>query len=173
MCIYSVILSHLVFFFLFWHLSFITGPIVKGSAPIPPEREHSSGLESPKKRTSKLLPSFKIPAFKKTKGSEEAKFCGLCVSIPKWPGCVCLFYSIISRSASPSQQVWSAPVRWRWSPAGLETSSVKWPHHLLCAVLYRWWVHKADTAAQKPNCCYVLRPNQINQISCLWFDSSN
>ncbi|KAM7409839.1 hypothetical protein PAMA_001372 [Pampus argenteus] len=43
------------------------GPIVKGSAPIPPEREHDSDLESPKKRTSKLMPSFKIPAFKKTK----------------------------------------------------------------------------------------------------------
>ncbi|XP_070765008.1 obscurin [Enoplosus armatus] len=43
------------------------GPIVKGSAPIPPERQRSAGLESPKKRTSKLLPSFKIPAFKKTK----------------------------------------------------------------------------------------------------------
>ncbi|KAM9358122.1 obscurin isoform 2-T2 [Symphorus nematophorus] len=43
------------------------GPIVKGSAPIPPARQRSTGLESPKKRTSKLLPSFKIPAFKKTK----------------------------------------------------------------------------------------------------------
>ncbi|XP_051233521.1 obscurin isoform X4 [Dicentrarchus labrax] len=43
------------------------GPIVKGSAPVPPERECSTGLESPKKRTSKLLPSFKIPTFKKTK----------------------------------------------------------------------------------------------------------
>ncbi|XP_059196374.1 obscurin [Centropristis striata] len=43
------------------------GPIVKGSAPIPPERHRSSGLESSKKRTSKLLPSFKIPAFKKSK----------------------------------------------------------------------------------------------------------
>ncbi|XP_037625804.1 obscurin isoform X2 [Sebastes umbrosus] len=43
------------------------GPIVKGSSPIPPERHHSSGLEGSKKRTSKLLPSFKIPAFKKTK----------------------------------------------------------------------------------------------------------
>ncbi|XP_044055731.1 obscurin isoform X3 [Siniperca chuatsi] len=43
------------------------GPIVKGSAPIRPERQHSTGLERPKKRTSKLLPSFKIPAFKKTK----------------------------------------------------------------------------------------------------------
>uniref|UniRef100_A0A3B4Y1E3 Obscurin, cytoskeletal calmodulin and titin-interacting RhoGEF a n=1 Tax=Seriola lalandi dorsalis TaxID=1841481 RepID=A0A3B4Y1E3_SERLL len=42
-------------------------PIVKGSAPIPPKRERSAGLESPKKRTSKILPSFKIPAFKKTK----------------------------------------------------------------------------------------------------------
>ncbi|XP_071342807.1 obscurin [Trachinotus anak] len=42
------------------------GPIVKGAAPIPPERERSAGLESPKKRT-KILPSFKIPAFKKTK----------------------------------------------------------------------------------------------------------
>ncbi|XP_030583398.1 obscurin [Archocentrus centrarchus] len=41
------------------------GPIVKGSAPTPPERKRSSGLESPKKRTSKLLSSFKIPAFKK------------------------------------------------------------------------------------------------------------
>ncbi|KAM9848902.1 obscurin [Aulostomus maculatus] len=37
------------------------GPIVKGSASI------GTGLESPKKRTSKLLPSFKIPAFKKSK----------------------------------------------------------------------------------------------------------
>ncbi|KAK9519341.1 hypothetical protein VZT92_022077 [Zoarces viviparus] len=43
------------------------GPIVKGSSPGPPERQHRTGLESPKKRTSKLLPSFKIPAFKKTK----------------------------------------------------------------------------------------------------------
>ncbi|XP_050933200.1 LOW QUALITY PROTEIN: obscurin [Lates calcarifer] len=43
------------------------GPIVKGAAPVPPDREHGSGLESPKKRTSKILPSFKIPAFKKTK----------------------------------------------------------------------------------------------------------
>ncbi|XP_022616679.1 obscurin-like [Seriola dumerili] len=43
------------------------GPIVKGSPPIPPERERSAGLESPKKKTSKILPSFKIPAFKKTK----------------------------------------------------------------------------------------------------------
>ncbi|KAF3834767.1 hypothetical protein F7725_027325 [Dissostichus mawsoni] len=43
------------------------GPIVKGSAPTPPERKRSSGLESPKKRASKLLPSFKIPAFKKSK----------------------------------------------------------------------------------------------------------
>ncbi|XP_010776054.1 histone-lysine N-methyltransferase SETD1B-like, partial [Notothenia coriiceps] len=43
------------------------GPIVKGSAPTPPERKRSSGLESPKKRASKLLPSFKIPAFKKNK----------------------------------------------------------------------------------------------------------
>ncbi|XP_077390337.1 obscurin [Festucalex cinctus] len=39
------------------------GPIVKGS--ILPEREH--GLEIPKKRTSKRLPTFKIPAFKKAK----------------------------------------------------------------------------------------------------------
>ncbi|XP_035989347.1 obscurin [Fundulus heteroclitus] len=43
------------------------GPIVKGSAAIPPEREQSIGLESPKKRSSKLLSSFKIPSFKKTK----------------------------------------------------------------------------------------------------------
>ncbi|XP_034386307.1 LOW QUALITY PROTEIN: obscurin [Cyclopterus lumpus] len=43
------------------------GPIVKGSAPIPPERQHRTVLESSKKRTSKLLPSFKIPAFKKSK----------------------------------------------------------------------------------------------------------
>ncbi|XP_039666653.1 obscurin isoform X7 [Perca fluviatilis] len=43
------------------------GPIVKGSAPIAPERQHRTGLESPKKRTAKLLPSFKIPAFNKTK----------------------------------------------------------------------------------------------------------
>ncbi|KAM8745978.1 obscurin isoform 6-T7 [Acanthopagrus schlegelii] len=43
------------------------GPIVKGSAPTTPERERSTGSESPKKRASKLLPSFKIPAFKKTK----------------------------------------------------------------------------------------------------------
>ncbi|KAM8873968.1 obscurin isoform 3-T3 [Spinachia spinachia] len=41
------------------------GPIVKGSAPIPPE--HKTGLESPKRRASKLLPSFKIPVFKKSK----------------------------------------------------------------------------------------------------------
>ncbi|XP_068175389.1 obscurin [Antennarius striatus] len=43
------------------------GPIVKGSGPIPPERGHKTGLESPKNRTSKLLPSFKISAFKRTK----------------------------------------------------------------------------------------------------------
>nr|XP_046247907.1 obscurin [Scatophagus argus] len=43
------------------------GPIVKGTSPISPEMEYSTGLESPKKRTSKLLPSFKIPAFKRTK----------------------------------------------------------------------------------------------------------
>ncbi|XP_029906333.1 obscurin [Myripristis murdjan] len=43
------------------------GPIVKGSTPVPPERGRSTGLESPKKKTSKLLSSFKIPAFKKTK----------------------------------------------------------------------------------------------------------
>ncbi|CAJ1060641.1 LOW QUALITY PROTEIN: obscurin [Xyrichtys novacula] len=43
------------------------GPIVKGSAPVPPERHRGSGLESPKKRTSKRLPSFKVPAFLKTK----------------------------------------------------------------------------------------------------------
>lgn len=47
------------------NLSFLTGPIVKGSAPIPPERQRRTGPESPKKRTSKLLPSFKIPTFKK------------------------------------------------------------------------------------------------------------
>ncbi|XP_054458971.1 obscurin [Anoplopoma fimbria] len=43
------------------------GTIVKGSAPIPPERQHRTAPESPKKRISKLLPSFKIPAFKKAK----------------------------------------------------------------------------------------------------------
>ncbi|KAM4629824.1 obscurin [Polymixia lowei] len=43
------------------------GPIVKGSSPIPPERERSSVLQNPKKKASKLLASFKIPAFKKTK----------------------------------------------------------------------------------------------------------
>ncbi|XP_037325748.2 obscurin isoform X2 [Pungitius pungitius] len=43
------------------------GPIVKGSAPVPPERQHRTGLESPKRRASKLLPSFKIPVFKKSK----------------------------------------------------------------------------------------------------------
>ncbi|XP_028301065.1 obscurin isoform X2 [Gouania willdenowi] len=43
------------------------GPIVKESAPVPPGRHRSSGLDSPKKRRSKLLPSLKIPAFKKTK----------------------------------------------------------------------------------------------------------
>ncbi|XP_068447260.1 obscurin [Clinocottus analis] len=42
------------------------GPIVKGTSPIPPERQHRTA-ESGKKRTSKLLPSFKIPAFKKSK----------------------------------------------------------------------------------------------------------
>ncbi|XP_032427406.1 obscurin isoform X11 [Xiphophorus hellerii] len=42
-------------------------PIVKGSAAIPGEREQSSGLETPKKRSSKLLSSFKIPPFKKIK----------------------------------------------------------------------------------------------------------
>ncbi|XP_014826216.1 PREDICTED: obscurin-like isoform X2 [Poecilia mexicana] len=43
------------------------GPIVKGSTAIPAEREQSSGLETPKKRNSKLLSSFKIPPFKKIK----------------------------------------------------------------------------------------------------------
>ncbi|XP_029939546.1 obscurin [Salarias fasciatus] len=43
------------------------GPIVKGSSPVPPERHRGKGHESSKKRTSKLLPSLKIPAFKKTK----------------------------------------------------------------------------------------------------------
>ncbi|XP_054875781.1 obscurin [Poeciliopsis prolifica] len=43
------------------------GPIVKGSTAIPAEREQSSGLETPKKRSSKLLSSFKIPPFKKIK----------------------------------------------------------------------------------------------------------
>ncbi|PWA20807.1 hypothetical protein CCH79_00007110, partial [Gambusia affinis] len=42
-------------------------PIVKGSAAIPAERGQSSGLETPKKRSSKLLSSFKIPPFKKIK----------------------------------------------------------------------------------------------------------
>ncbi|KAM4739603.1 obscurin isoform 2-T2 [Anableps anableps] len=41
------------------------GPIVKGAAAIPAEKEQSSGLEGPKKRSSKLLSSFKIPPFKK------------------------------------------------------------------------------------------------------------
>ncbi|CAN9500397.1 unnamed protein product [Ophioblennius macclurei] len=43
------------------------GPIVKGSSPVPPERHRSKGLDGSKKRTSKLLPSLKIPSFKKTK----------------------------------------------------------------------------------------------------------
>ncbi|TNN89356.1 Obscurin [Liparis tanakae] len=43
------------------------GPIVKGSSPITPDRQHRTVLDSAKKRTSKLLPSFKIPAFKKSK----------------------------------------------------------------------------------------------------------
>lgn len=43
------------------------GPIVKGSAPIPPERKHGTGLEKDKRRSSKLLTSLKIPSFKKTK----------------------------------------------------------------------------------------------------------
>ncbi|KAM3876175.1 obscurin [Diretmus argenteus] len=43
------------------------GPIVKGLSPIPPERQRSTGLESSKKKASKLFSSFKIPAFKKTK----------------------------------------------------------------------------------------------------------
>lgn len=47
---------------------FTTGPIYKGSATVTAESEVSSGPESPKKRTSKLLPSFKIPAFKRNKG---------------------------------------------------------------------------------------------------------
>lgn len=47
---------------------FTTGPIYKGSAAVTAESEVSSGPESPKKRTSKLLPSFKIPAFKRNKG---------------------------------------------------------------------------------------------------------
>lgn len=43
------------------------GPIVKGSTAVPSEREQSRGLESPKRRSSKLLSSFKIPPFRKTK----------------------------------------------------------------------------------------------------------
>uniref|UniRef100_A0A3B5L6K4 Obscurin, cytoskeletal calmodulin and titin-interacting RhoGEF a n=1 Tax=Xiphophorus couchianus TaxID=32473 RepID=A0A3B5L6K4_9TELE len=48
-------------------------PIVKGSAAIPGEREQSSGLETPKKRSSKLLSSFKIPPFKKIKRPSKAE----------------------------------------------------------------------------------------------------
>lgn len=59
-----------VHFFLLMLFVSNTGPIVKGSVAISSEREGSTGLESPKKRTSKLLTSFKIPAFKRTKGSE-------------------------------------------------------------------------------------------------------
>ncbi len=70
------------FFLLILFVSHKTGPIVKGSVPIPPEREHKTGTESPKKRTPKLLPSFKIPAFKKSKGSEKATLCGLYISSP-------------------------------------------------------------------------------------------
>ncbi|KAM6963087.1 obscurin [Aplochiton taeniatus] len=43
-----------------------TGPIVKGSSPDPDDKEPSPGLQSPKKKASKLF-SFKIPAFKKNK----------------------------------------------------------------------------------------------------------
>ncbi|XP_035804053.2 obscurin isoform X3 [Amphiprion ocellaris] len=43
------------------------GPIVKGSALVSSEEDLSSCPESPKKRTSKLLPSFRIPSFKKSK----------------------------------------------------------------------------------------------------------
>jgi len=53
------------------YLFFIAGPIVKDSPPIPAEGERRSGLESPKKRSLKLLPSFKISAFKKTKGNQD------------------------------------------------------------------------------------------------------
>lgn len=136
---------------------FTTGPIVKGSAPIPPERQQRTGLESPKKR--KLLPSFKIPAFKKSKGNDHPTFCVLWISNQKWletlvllfcykPGCVGLIHSVISRSAGPSQQGWGAPVRCRWSPAGLETGPVQWTGHLLRAVLYRRWVLTDHAAAQ-------------------------
>uniref|UniRef100_A0A087Y7T0 Obscurin, cytoskeletal calmodulin and titin-interacting RhoGEF b n=1 Tax=Poecilia formosa TaxID=48698 RepID=A0A087Y7T0_POEFO len=52
----------------------IPGPIVKGSTAIPAEREQSSGLETPKKRNSKLLSSFKIPPFKKIKGNKETRY---------------------------------------------------------------------------------------------------
>uniref|UniRef100_A0A3B3XBW6 Uncharacterized protein n=1 Tax=Poecilia mexicana TaxID=48701 RepID=A0A3B3XBW6_9TELE len=48
-------------------------PIVKGSTAIPAEREQSSGLETPKKRNSKLLSSFKIPPFKKIKHPSKAE----------------------------------------------------------------------------------------------------
>lgn len=65
------LLSCLRFFPFCCCMFIIIGPIVKGAAPVPPDREHGSGLESPKKRTSKILPSFKIPAFKKTKGTEK------------------------------------------------------------------------------------------------------
>lgn len=50
------------------------GPIVKGSAALPPESDPS--LESPKKRSSRLVPSLRIPSFKKTKGTEEEAACG-------------------------------------------------------------------------------------------------
>ncbi|XP_051803564.1 obscurin isoform X3 [Acanthochromis polyacanthus] len=43
------------------------GPIVKGSALVSSEEDLSSGPESPKERTSKRLPSFRIPLFKKPK----------------------------------------------------------------------------------------------------------
>ncbi|XP_046905387.1 obscurin isoform X3 [Hypomesus transpacificus] len=43
------------------------GPIVKGSAHIPAEKEPSPGLESPKKKAAKLLSKLKIPGFKKSK----------------------------------------------------------------------------------------------------------
>lgn len=52
----------------FW-ISFTKGPIVKVS----PEAGRSAGPGSPKKRAAKLLPSFKMPVFKRTKGGQNDK----------------------------------------------------------------------------------------------------
>lgn len=69
-----------------------------------------------------------------------------------------LLYSIVFRSSGAPKQGGGAPVRWRRSAAGLETSPVEWSSHLLCAVLHRRWAHRDDTAdLTQPTCVFTFR----------------